>query len=93
LPAGSTLRPAFRKLDLTHDAPRVFLEYAPGIGELHSARQTVKKLRADFTFELLYLLTEGWLSHAETLRGSREVPFLGDDHKVFEVAKFHINLV
>src|ERR1700680_3807130 len=82
LPAGCARRPAFRKLNLTHDTPRVFIEDAARIRQFNSTRQTAKKLRTDLVLELAYLLTEGRLGHPETLCGPSEIPFLGNDHEV-----------
>jgi hypothetical protein len=43
-------------------------------------------LHAQRLFQLLYLPTERWLGDVKPLRGTREVPLLGNRHEVPEVS-------
>src|SRR5262249_8621906 len=65
-------------------------EGATGLGQLDTTPFAAEELRVKLAFQRLDLLTEGWLLHAQPLRGARDVPFLGDCNEIPEVPEFHL---
>src|SRR5262244_3543585 len=76
-------------IELSKDRAGMVEEGAPGVGQLDTARLSVKQLHIKFAFDRLDALTERRLLHAKPLRSPGDVPFLGNSDEILQVPEFH----
>src|SRR5262249_17177945 len=76
-------------IELGKDRAGIVEKGAPGVGQLDTARLSVKQLHIELAFDRLDALTERRFLHAEPLRGPCNVPFLGNGNEILQVPEFH----
>ena len=76
-----------RMFSLSHDNPGLLDEHLAGLGEPHVPIRSLKKLNAEFLFELPDLLAEWRLTDMEALRGLAEMQRISHGDRISEVTQ------
>jgi hypothetical protein len=69
--------------------PRTVQQEHACFGQFDASRQAAKQLGADLALQPLDLHAQRRLPDTEALRGTCEVPFLGDHNEIPQMSKFH----
>jgi hypothetical protein len=82
------LRRQCRLFGLRQQSPRLRLQHAAGLAQLHVSLAAPEQRRAQRSLQLADLLRQRRLRHAQTFGSAAEVQLFSDGEKVTELAQF-----